>query len=230
VWQQFLDERPDRNAFDFLTVAVDAEPSRVAEYAGPHSFPTAVDQGNLLGRLFDFDVVPNGLFIDERGRIQFLHVGGFYLHRPEIRAQVEALLAADFAAGERPSDLVQESPELEELRAEVARQPHDPDLLTALGDALMRDARPREAADAYRQASDLRPDDWSPAFGLGTALRACGDRDGALRNWRRALDLDPHNFTVRKQIWREEHPERFYPTIDAAWQKEQLQREGYTPG
>jgi hypothetical protein len=34
---------------------------------------------------------------------------------------------------------------------------------------------------------------------------------------------------VRKQIWREEHPERFYPVIDTAWQREQLVKEGYTP-
>jgi tetratricopeptide (TPR) repeat protein len=227
VWQQFLDERPDRDRFAFLTVAVDADPSRVAELSAAHSFPTAVDQGNLLGRLFDFEVVPNLLIVDENGTIQFLHVGGFYLHRPEIRAQVEALLAADFAAGQRPQHVVQESLELEELRAELARQPDDPDLLAALGDALMRDARPGEAAEAYQQASRLRSDDWALAFALGTALRAADDREGALRSWRRALELDPPNFTVRKQIWREEHPERFYPTIDAGWQKEQLALEGY---
>ncbi len=62
---------------------------------------------------------------------------------------------------------------------------------------------------------------------LGTALRRAGDRVGALRSWGRALELDPQNFTVRKQIWREEHPELFYPTIDTDWQKEQLAREGY---
>ena len=55
------------------------------------------------------------------------------------------------------------------------------------------------------------------------------DREGALHWWRRALELDPRNFTVRKQIWREEHPERFYPTIDTEWQKEQLVKEGYVP-
>jgi len=32
---------------------------------------------------------------------------------------------------------------------------------------------------------------------------------------------------VRKQIWMVEHPEKFYPTIDFAWQKEQLEREGF---
>jgi tetratricopeptide (TPR) repeat protein len=99
----------------------------------------------------------------------------------------------------------------------------------ALGDALLREDRREEAVGAFQRAAENRPDDWSVAFALGTALRRKEDRAGALRWWRRALELDPRNFTVRKQIWREEHPGRFYPTIDAAWQKEQLVKEGFEP-
>ncbi len=196
-------------------------------FAEPYSFPTAVDSANLLGRLFDFDVVPNGLLIDEAGVIRFLHVGGFYLSRTEIRQQVDALLTADFAAGERPAFVVQEPLELETIRGELAHRPDDPDLLLALGDALLREDRARDAAAAFERAAEQRPDDWSVAFALGTALRRAGDRADALRWWHRALELDPQNFTVRKQIWREEHPELFYPTIDTDWQREQLVREGY---
>ena len=43
------------------------------------------------------------------------------------------------------------------------------------------------------------------------------------------MALDPSNFTIRKQIWMVEHPERFYPTIDSALQKQQLELEGYKP-
>ena len=198
-------------------------------FAAPYSFPTAVDSANVLGRLFDFDVVPNGLLVDETGTIQFLHVGGFYLGRPEIRQQVDALLTADFSKGERPSFLAQESLELEIIRGEMLHHPDDPDLLLVLGDALLREDRGADAVAAFERAVQLRPEDWAAAFALGNVLRVQGDRDGALRWWRRARDLDPRNFTVRKQIWREEHPERFYPTIDTAWQKEQLAKEGYTP-
>ncbi|MGH2371262.1 MAG: hypothetical protein ACRDI2_24060 [Chloroflexota bacterium] len=52
-----------------------------------------------------------------------------------------------------------------------------------------------------------------------------GDRTGAVDAWRAALAADPDNYVIRKQIWAVEHPERFYPTIDWAWQKEQLARE-----
>jgi hypothetical protein len=43
--------------------------------------------------------------------------------------------------------------------------------------------------------------------------------------WRDALRLDPANFTIRKQIWVTEHPEKFFPAIDFAWQQEQLAAE-----
>src|SRR5207249_3677621 len=167
----------------------------VRAYAEPYSFPTAVDSANVLGRLFDFDVVPNGLLVDETGIIQFLHVGGFYLGRPELRQQVDALLRADFAHGERPSFVAQESLELEVIRGELAHRTNDPDLLMALGDALLREDRVSEAVDAFQRAAELRPDVWSVAFGLGTALRRQDDREGALRWWRRASQLDPKNFT-----------------------------------
>jgi tetratricopeptide (TPR) repeat protein len=210
-------------------VAVDAHPERVLPFAEPYSFLTAVDSANVLGRLFDFDVVPNGLLVDEHGTIQFLHVGGFYLRRPEVRQQVEALLTADFTTGERPAFVGQEPLDIEIIRGELAHQPDDPDLLQALGDALLGVDRAGEAVTAFSRAVELAPGDWAAAFGLGTAYQRSDNRGEALRWWRHALALDPRNFTVRKQIWREEHPERFYPTIDTEWQKEQLALEGYVP-
>ena len=229
MWQQYLDQAPHDRPFAFVSVAVDAHPEHVRQYAAAHSFLTLVDSANLLGRLFDFDVVPNGLLIDEQGVVQFHHVGGFYLGRLEIRQQVDALLTADFAHGERPSFVQQEPIEVEIIRGELIHKPDDADLLSALGDALLRAGSASDAAEAFRRVTALRPDDWAGAFSLGTALRQSDDREGALRWWRQALTLDPQNFTVRKQIWREEHPERFYPTIDTEWQKEQLRLEGYVP-
>ncbi len=170
-------------------------------------------------------MVPNGLLIDEAGVVQFLHIGGFDLSRPDARQQVEALIQADFSAGERPSYLKQESLELEVLRGQLAQSPKDPDLMASLGDALLREGRGAEAITMFEQAVDLRPDDWSLAFAVGTARRQQGDVAGGLAAWRQAASLDPSNFTVRKQIWREERPERFYPTIDSEWQKEQLAQE-----
>ena len=60
---------------------------------------------------------------------------------------------------------------------------------------------------------------------LGRLLDEAGRRDEAVVAWREALGLDPENFTIRKQIWAAEHPEKFFPTIDFAWQGEQLRME-----
>ncbi len=60
---------------------------------------------------------------------------------------------------------------------------------------------------------------------LGAELFRRGARDAAVAEWRGALRLDPENLTIRKQVWMAEHPERFHPAIDFAWQQEQLARE-----
>jgi hypothetical protein len=64
-------------------------------------------------------------------------------------------------------------------------------------------------------------------FAGGVALYAAGDAEGALAAWRKALAVDPDNFIVRSQIWALEHPERFYPAVDRAWQERRLLVEGY---
>jgi tetratricopeptide (TPR) repeat protein len=225
VWQQFLQDRPE---LAFLSVAVDVDPRRPVPFAKDLPFPTAVDSAGQLGRLFDFDVVPNGVFVDEQGVIRFIHIGGFDIRRPEVGPQVDALLRTDFSRGAAyPESLPQEALELEVLRMELAESPDNAALHFALGEALVREGRLTDAEASLRRAADLDPRDWSARFGLGTALYQQGRTAEALASWRAALELDPANFTVRKQIWMIEHPEKFYPTIDFDWQKQQLALEGY---
>lgn len=224
MWQQYLESRPQ---LAFLSVAVDVDPQRPRPYADDKSFPTVVDSAGQLGRLFDFDVVPNGLFVDEQGIVRFIHIGGFDIRRPEVAPQIDALLESDFSSDPIVESLRQESVEVEVLRVELVDDPDNAGLQFALGDALLREGRLAEAESTLRRAAELDPSDWSSRFGLGTALYQQGRTDEALLSWRQALALDPPNFTVRKQIWMVEHPEKFYPTIDFDWQKEQLKREGY---
>jgi tetratricopeptide (TPR) repeat protein len=228
VWQQFLQARPERRNLAFVSVAVDVDPERPRPFAEQLPFPTVVDSAGRLGRLFEFDVVPNGVFFDELGRIRFIHIGGFDIRRPEVGPQVDALLEADFSRSEQSSRSMRQEPlDLEALRVELASNAEDAGLHFALGDALLRAGRPAEAEASLRRSAELDPTDWSAPFGLGTALYQQGGTAAALASWRAALALDPPNFTVRKQIWMVEHPDRFYPTIDFDWQKEQLEREGY---
>lgn len=230
MWEQFLHNKQQADAnFALLSVAVDVEPERARELARGYAFTTVIDSSGVLGRLFDFDVVPNGVLVDEQGIIRHVHVGGFDVRRPEIAQQVEALLTADFAQGEQPTFSVQEPLDIEVLRTELVEHPDEAWLHLALGEALLREGRAADAAGAFSRAEALQPADWSAPFALGAALHQQGKTDEALRWWRVALERDPPNFTVRKQIWRIEHPEKFYPEIDLDWQKEQLAREGYSP-
>jgi hypothetical protein len=81
-----------------------------------------------------------------------------------------------------------------------------------------------EGGDAY-QLTALERELVATKVRLGRMLLEAGQREAAVAEWRGALRLDPGNFTVRKQVWSAEHPEKFYPTIDFAWQKVQLEAE-----
>src|SRR5439155_7650863 len=125
-------------------------------------------------RMYDFDVVPNGLLLDERGILRFRHIGGFDIRRPEIEAQLEALLRTDFAREAAPSLVRQEALELEVLLAEAAAAPEDAALQFALGQEYLRQGRVAEAEAALRRAVALDPLDWSAAFALGVTLHERG--------------------------------------------------------
>jgi hypothetical protein len=54
-----------------------------------------------------------------------------------------------------------------------------------------------------------------------------GDRERALTLLKNGFELDPKNWTIRKQIWALENPQKFYESDkpDFKWQKEQIERE-----
>ena len=143
MWQHFIEQRTDRESFAFLSVAVDVNPERARAYAEPvaGTFPTVADPAGVLGRVFDFDVVPNGIFVDEEGMIRFVHIGGFDVRRPEMASQVDALLSTDFACDDTPRLVEQEPLQVELLRTEIAAHPDDAGLQFALGDALLNEGR-----------------------------------------------------------------------------------------
>lgn len=60
---------------------------------------------------------------------------------------------------------------------------------------------------------------------LGRLLDAQGRREEAVQEWRGALQRDPENLVIRKQIWAALYPDKFHPNIDWDWQRVQLARE-----
>jgi hypothetical protein len=137
----------------------------------------------VLGELFGYKVIPNGVFLDEAGVVRFAKTVFSVANEADVAA-ITALLSS---RGQAPA--------VERAQAAV------------MGSAVAGGGSP----DAGLQR--------------GLNLLEQGDRAGAVGAWRDALRTDPDNFVIRKQIWAVEHPERFYPAIDAAWQKEQLAQE-----
>ena len=84
---------------------------------------------------------------------------------------------------------------------------------------------PSPARDVPYTLAPLEQELVATKLQLGRALLDVRRTAEATAAWRDALRLDPQNFTIRKQIWVAEHPEKFFPTIDFTWQQEQLAAE-----
>jgi tetratricopeptide (TPR) repeat protein len=209
----------------------------VRPFAQGYSFPTVVDDQAVLTRLLDADVVPNGILLDAAGRVRFRHVGGFDVRRADVLARVEGLLdelAADRAAesvedgraaGSGAPRLIQRAWDVETLLTETAAAPDDADLQIALAELHARDGDHAAALAAYDRAVALAPGSSAAHFGRGTTLARLGRTAVAEAAWIEALRRDPANFVVRKQIWAHRHPEKFWPEIDAEWQRAEMARE-----
>jgi len=172
--------------FAFLSVAADVSGAAAArpfhEIAGA-TFTTVVDLENEFGRALDYKIIPNGLFVDERGVLQGKWLG-FAVDRAECLISV-----AQFRQG---------------VMEPFERVPE-----TAVSDTMT-------PLERELVATQVR---------LGAALKALERDQEAADEWAKALLGDSANFVLRKQVWLLRFPERFHPTIDFAWQKEQLARE-----
>ena len=62
-------------------------------------------------------------------------------------------------------------------------------------------------------------------FEEGVRLLNQGRTAEALERWFQALEGDPENWIIRKQVWQTLYPERFNPTVDYAWQRQQRAKE-----
>ena len=216
-----------------LSVALDVggaeKPRGFAEEFGV-TFPTLVDASGLLFRLYGFTAVPNGVYVDEAGIIRFQLFTGFSIDREDIVAQLEMLLATPTGTVPAAPTVGQQPFEIEVMLEQAAAHRDNPHAQLGLAEAYLQEGESAHAADAFTRALDLDGESASAAFGLGTSLYQLGQTTEALASWRRALRLEPDNFIIRKQIWRVEHPEKFYPTIDYDWQQVKLAEEKAAEG
>lgn len=86
-------ENHNDDSFQILAVSVDIQgPEVVKPYIEGISYPTVVDIENNLGNYFGFDIVPNGIFLDETGTIKMIKQG-FHVTKEEHLAALEDLIS-----------------------------------------------------------------------------------------------------------------------------------------
>jgi uncharacterized Ntn-hydrolase superfamily protein len=112
----------------------------------------------------------------------------------DIRGRQSAAILVVPAAGEPWETLVslrvEDHPEpLQELRRLLVL--HDAYVLANEGDALVVEGRHSEAAQLYRRASDLAPNNHELRFWAGLGAAQAGDMDTALEDVRAAIELQP---------------------------------------
>jgi len=146
-------------------------------------YPVLLDADNTLAEIFGFKAIPNGVLLDEGGRLlwaEFSHCN------VEDKNQIEGLKEA-IQVGQSAEAVTAAEEEGE------------------LGKAL------RQAAKAL--------------YNLGQEFLVKGNTQKAIEAWQEALRYEPDSYLIRKQIWALRNPERFHPTVDYDWQRQQLERE-----
>lgn len=194
--------------------------------AAKATYVQLVDSRNELGDALGFRVVPNGFLVDEAGVLKVQRIGGFEASSPATLKMIEDFLSQPKAmlSSETPS-----APSFFELRR-AAHESGSAESRLAYGKELLNRKQHWEALPHLRHAAINLPHSASAQFALGSCLLAIGLKSEATLSLRKALRLDPENYVIRKQIWVIEHPERFNPEIDWAWQREQLAKERSSGG
>ena len=81
---------------DILSIAVDLqgpEKSRPYHEQAGAEFVTVVDEENSLARIFGYRAIPNGILVDEEGKLQFQQYGGFEIKKEETRRLGSAFMS-----------------------------------------------------------------------------------------------------------------------------------------
>jgi tetratricopeptide (TPR) repeat protein len=182
-------------------------------------YATLVDTRNVLADVLGFKAVPNTFLVDEAGRFVRRATG-----REDVETWVQGGEPARAASAAAAPNRVSNAGRVRAVQELVAWIPDDGELRLHLADAHRAAGQPDAAEQAYREAIRRLPESSSAHFRYASLLLERSRKQEALRHLRRALELDPANYLIRKQIWAIENPDRFYAgEIDWAWQKKQSQ-------
>jgi hypothetical protein len=174
-------------------VALDVEPAHTYQWidAAAPTHPCLIDTRHVTNELFGFNNIPMAVWIDETGTI---------VRNAESASVVRSPLRdADVPEGlpERMTAMFNEVKKIpddaEAYRAAIDDWvEHGAESRFALSpDEVVERSRPRGAAEAEAAA----------CFELGQHLRRTVGEDAAVPWWRRAHELDPANWTYKRQAW-----------------------------
>ena len=152
MWQEFYQEHRSDNV-EVLSVAMDvqgAEKARPYVERAKATFTTVVDEANLLGQLYGFKAIPNGLLIDEEGVLRYKRFGGFDILNPETAEIVNQWATA---------------PLIEELarkvdEATVGSEHEEAIAHFRVGLTLYREGKVQEAIAEWRKGVELEPENY----------------------------------------------------------------------
>ncbi len=176
-----------------VTVALDVEPAHTDKWidAAAPTHPSLIDTRHITGELFGFNNIPMAVWIDESGTIV----------RNAETASIERSPLRDM-------DIPDGLPErLTKMFVEVKKIPDDADgYRAAILDWVARGVESEFALTPEEVIERSRPRGATEAeaaacFELGQHLRRAVGDDAAVRWWRRAHELDPSNWTYKRQAW-----------------------------
>jgi peroxiredoxin len=201
-WQQFRDEL-HADGLEIVTVAMDAGGADAArhwiEKAQP-AHPALIDTAHELGARFGVVNVPNAVWIDEDGVI-VRPAEPAWMEDPHASSEVAAR-----AADEMPEDH-------NDVRSEIAKMHIDPSVYPAMiRDWVRRGAASTYALEPYEVVERSQPrskqsSEAAAYFELGEHLHHSGDHAAAVEAWRLAHQLQPDNWTYKRQAWNLEEPD-----------------------
>lgn len=179
MWQSLYDAAKD-HGFTVLAVALDQpDAARPWIEAASPTYPCLIDRDHRVAELYNLVNVPQAIWVDENGRI---------VRPPEIAGSLDVLHGRDRATNTIPGELVAERARvkaayIDAVRDWAIRGSESPNALDAqtvaarlsapdasvaeaharfhLGQALLRDGRPDEAAEQFAEASRLHPYSWN---------------------------------------------------------------------
>lgn len=230
AWQSFY-LKHQAEPFELIAVAMDGQGPDVVrpfvEQSGV-TFPIAVDVVDCLWDSYGFDHVPNGYYVDERGIVRYLKLGGFDIRETLNAKIIEDLITEKWSKkplrfAEKPK--VNFKKEIADLSQQLKSVTRGVEKRLRLADLLVKTGQYRRAAREYDTVLAQQPKNARALFGRGVVYHREGKSPQTLQSWKKAFASEPANWVIRKQIWALEFPERFYPRIHREWQGEQVRRE-----